>query len=74
MEEFVQKFRRVARGSGYKGYPLIEEFKWEMNRGIQRKLMEVKHQLGMAEQWYNRAITLDRNWRESRREEERLRG
>jgi len=27
MEEFVQDFKRVARGSGYKGHPLIEEFK-----------------------------------------------
>jgi len=29
--------------------------------------MEVKHQLGIAKQWYDRAIALDRNWRESRR-------
>jgi len=27
MEEFVQEFRRAARGSGYEGYPLIEKFK-----------------------------------------------
>jgi len=27
MEEFVQKFRRVARGSKYEKRPLIEEFK-----------------------------------------------
>ena len=27
MEEFVQDFKRVARGSGYKGHPLIKEFK-----------------------------------------------
>jgi len=26
------------------------------------------------EQWYRRAMSLDRNWRESRREEERLKG
>ena len=25
-------------------------------------------------QWYNRAITLDRNWRKRRREEKKLRG
>jgi len=31
MEEFVQEFRRAARGSGYKERPLIEEFKREMN-------------------------------------------
>ena len=27
MEEFVQEFKRAARESGYKGRPLVEEFK-----------------------------------------------
>ena len=27
MEEFVQIFKRVARGSGYEGRPLVEKFK-----------------------------------------------
>jgi len=27
IEEFVQEFKRAARGSGYKGRPLVEEFK-----------------------------------------------
>jgi len=53
---------------------LIEEFKREMNRAIRRKLMEAENQLGSIEQWFRRAMALDRNWRESRREEERLRG
>ena len=35
MKEFVQEFRRVVRGSGYKERPLIEEFKQDMNRVIQ---------------------------------------
>jgi len=34
MEEFVQKFRRVARGSGYEGRSLVEEFKRNMNETI----------------------------------------
>jgi len=72
MEEFVQDFKRVARGSGYEGHPLIEEFKRGMNRSIRRKLMEVENQPCSIEQWFKRAIALDRNWRESRREEERL--
>ena len=74
MEEFVQEFKRAARGSGYEGRPLIEEFKRGMNRGIRRKLMEAENPPASIEQWYRRAIALDRNWRESRREEERLRG
>ena len=74
MEEFVQDFKRTARGSGYEGCPLIEEFKWCMNGNIRRKLMEAENQLATIENWFKRAIALDRNWRESRREEERLRG
>ena len=74
MEEFVQEFKRAARGSGYEGRPLIEEFKREMNGGIRRKLIELENPPDFIEQWYRRAIALDRNWRKSRREEERLRG
>ena len=70
----MQDFKRIARGSGYKGRPLIEEFKRAMNGNIRRKLMEAEDQPGSIKQWFKRAITLDRNWRESRREEERLRG
>ena len=74
MKEFVQEFKRAARGSGYEGQPLIEEFKRGMNGRIRRKLMEAENPPTSIEQWYKRATTLDRNWRKSRREEERLRG
>jgi len=74
MEEFVQEFKRAARGSGYEGRPLVEEFKRGINGGIRRKLMEAENPLTSIENWYRRAMVLDRNWRESRREEERLRG
>ena len=50
MEEFVQEFKRVARGSRYEGRPLVEEFKKEMNKVIRRKLMEVENQLDSIEQ------------------------
>jgi len=72
MEEFVQEFKRAARGSGYERRLLVEKFKREMNGVIRRKLMEAKNQPGSIEQWYRRATALNRNWRESRREEERL--
>jgi len=74
MEEYVQEFKRTARGSGYEGRPLVEEFKRGMNGGIRRKLMEAENPPASIEQWYRRATALDRNWRESRREEEKLRG
>jgi len=74
MEEFVQEFKRTARGSGYERQPLVEEFKRGMNGGIRRKLMEAENPPASIEQWYRRATALDRNWRESKREEERLQG
>ena len=74
MEEFVQEFKRTARGSRYEGRPLVEEFKRGMNGGIRRKLMEAENPPASIEQWYQRATALDRNWRKSKREEERLRG
>ena len=73
MEEFVQEFRRVVRGSRYEGKLLVEEFKRGMNGVIRRKLMEVKRPPTSIEQWYKHATNLDRNWRESRKKEERLR-
>jgi len=74
MKEFVQEFKRAARGSGYEGRLLVEEFKRGIDGGIRRKLMKAENLPASIEQWYKRAMALDRNWRESRREEERLRG
>jgi len=74
MEKFVQEFKWAARESGYEGRPLVEEFKRGMNGRIRRKLIEAENLLTSIEQWYRRAMALDKNWRESRREEERLRG
>ena len=36
--------------------------------------MEAENPLASIEQWYRRAMALDRNWRESRKKEERMRG
>ena len=61
MEEFVQIFKRIARESGYEGRLLIEEFKRGINGGIRRKLMEAENLLVSIEQWYRRAMALNRN-------------
>jgi len=53
---------------------LVEEFKRGINRGIRRRLMEAGNPPASIEQWYKRATALDRNWRESRREDERMKG
>ena len=50
MEEFVQEFKRAARGSGYERQLLVEEFKRGMNRAIRRKLMKAENQPGFIEQ------------------------
>ena len=43
MEEFMQKYKRAVRESGYEGRLLIKEFKRGINRGIRRELIEVKN-------------------------------
>jgi len=73
MEEFVQEFKRAARRSGYEGCPLIEKFKRRINAMIKKKLMKVERSPMSIEQWYEQATNLDRYWRESKKEEERLR-
>ena len=73
MEEFVQEFQRAARKSEYEGRALVEEFKRGMNGAIRRKLIEAERPLTSIDQWYKCAASLDKHWRESRREEERLR-
>ena len=73
IEEFVQKFKRVAKSSGYKRRPLIEEFKQEMNKVIKKKLIEAKIFLRSIEQWYKRVTNLGRYQKESRIKKKRLR-
>jgi len=71
-DEYVQKFKKVARGSGYKRRSLIEEFKRELNGSIRRKLAEVEELPTTIGEWQERAVRLDRNQRQSRMEERML--
>jgi len=71
-DEYVQEFKKVARGSGYEGRPLIKEFKRELNRTIRRKLAEAEEPLTTIGEWQERAVRLDRNQRQSRVEERML--
>jgi len=68
-DEYVQEFKKVARGSGYEGRPLIEEFKRGLNGTIRRKLAETEEPLTTIGEWQERAVRLDRNQRQSRAEE-----
>ena len=64
-DEYVQEFKKVARGSGYEGRPLIKEFKRGLNGTIRRKLAEVEEPLSTIGEWQERAVRLDRNQRQS---------
>jgi len=71
-DEYVQEFKKVARGSSYAGRPLIEEFKRGLNRAIRRKLAEAEEPLTTIGEWQERAVRLDRNQRQSRAEKRML--
>ena len=66
--EYVQEFKKIARGSRYKKQPLIEEFKRGLSRRIRRKLVEAKSSLCTIEEQQERVVRLDRNQRQSRAE------
>jgi len=68
-DEYMQEFKKVARGSGYEGRPLIEEFKQGLNGAIRRKLAEAEELSTTIGEWQERAVRLDRNQRQSRAEE-----
>jgi len=71
-DEYVQEFKKVARGSGYEGRPLIEKFKRGLNGTIRRKLAEAEEPPTTIGEWQERAVRLDRNQRQSRVEERML--
>jgi len=71
-DKYVQEFKKVARGSGYEGRPLIEKFKRGLNGTIRRKLAEVEELPTTIGEWQERAVRLDRNQRQSRAEERML--
>ena len=52
---------------------MVEEFKRGINGAIRKKLIEAQNQPSSIKQWYKRATVLNRNWRESKQEKERLR-
>jgi len=70
--KYVQEFKKIARESGYKRQPLIEEFKRGLSRGIRRKSVEAESPPCMIEEWQERAVRLDRNQRQSRAKERML--
>jgi len=56
VDEYVQEFKRAARGSGYEGRALVEEFKRGLGRVIRRRLAEAETSPTTIEQWQERAV------------------
>jgi len=59
-DEYIQEFKKIARGSRYEGQPFIEEFKRGLNGRIKRKLAKTEALPCMIEEWQERAVRLDR--------------
>ena len=73
-DEYVQEFRRAARGSGYEGRALIDEFKRGLNRTIKRKLAKAESPPSMIAEWQERVVKLDRNTRQSKAKDRAMTG
>ena len=58
-EEHMQKFKKVARGTGYQGQALVEEFKQSLNAGLRKRLMEADEVPNTIDDWYRRSVKLD---------------
>ncbi|KAG6804830.1 hypothetical protein H0H92_002088, partial [Tricholoma furcatifolium] len=70
MDQHVQDFKNAARGSGYTGAPLVEEFKRSINKALREKLCNAESPPVTISQWYLRATTSDRQWRKTKAEEQ----
>jgi len=50
-DEYVQEFKKIARGSGYEGRSLIKEFKRGLSGAIRRKLAEAEEPPSTIGEW-----------------------
>jgi len=50
-DKYVQEFKKIARGSGYERWSLIEEFKRGLNGEIRKKLAEAESPPSSIEEW-----------------------
>ena len=68
-EEHVQDFEKVALEAEYEGFPLIVEFKQSIHPALRKQLSEIRPQPVTIQEWYNEAITIDRQWQITKAEE-----
>ena len=70
VDEHVQSFKKVARGSGYSSYALIEEFKRSLDARLRERVSNLDNPPSSIEGWYHQAMRLDRQWRRAKKEAE----
>ena len=58
--EHVQDFEKAALEAGYKGFLLFVEFKRSLHPMFRKCLSEIRPQPITIQEWYNEAITIDR--------------
>ncbi len=68
-DEHVQHFKKTARGTGYEGRALIEEFKRSLNAPLRKRILEGDTTPTTILGWFERATRLDRQWRQAKVEE-----
>ena len=59
-DEHVQDFEKAALEAGYKGFPLIVEFKRSLCHALRKRLSEIRPQPVTIKEWYKEAIVIDR--------------
>jgi len=69
VDEHIQEFEKAALEAGYEGYLLVVEFKCSLNAGLWRRLTELQPMPVTIEQWYDKAIMMDCQWKVAKTEE-----
>ena len=62
------EFKKAARGSGYDGEALIEEFKCLLGSRLHERVSNLDNVPDTIEGWYKQAMRLDRQWRRAKQE------
>ena len=63
-DEYIQEFKKVAKGSDYERQSLIKEFKRGLSRVLRRrKLAKAENSPSTIKEQQERAVRLDRNQR-----------
>ena len=59
-DEHVQDFEKASLEASYEGFLLIVEFKRSLHPTLRKRLSEIQPQPATIQEWYNEAITINR--------------